>query len=88
MPLAPCTKLGPYEIHSPLGAGGMGEVYHARDANLGHDVVLKVRHEAFPRGASGRQHYAGYYSNRTFRRLESRRRPSLLECFSEYIEGW
>src|SRR5215471_650035 len=41
------TKLGPYEIRSPLGAGGMGEVYRARDARLGRDVAIKVLSQSF-----------------------------------------
>ena len=38
----PGTRVGPYEIQAPIGAGGMGEVYHARDQKLERDVALKI----------------------------------------------
>ena len=51
MTLAPGTKLGPYEIVAPIGAGGMGEVYRAKDTRLGRDVALKILPESFARDA-------------------------------------
>jgi WD40 repeat protein len=49
MPLTPGTQIGPYEIISPAGAGGMGEVYRARDGRLNRDVAIKVLPAAFSR---------------------------------------
>jgi eukaryotic-like serine/threonine-protein kinase len=42
LPLEPGTRLGPYEIVSPIGAGGMGEVYRALDTRLDRTVAIKV----------------------------------------------
>jgi eukaryotic-like serine/threonine-protein kinase len=47
MPLVPGSRLGPYEVVGAIGAGGMGEVYRARDTKLNRDVALKVLPEAF-----------------------------------------
>ncbi len=47
MPLAAGTRLGQYEVLSPIGAGGMGEVYRGRDTKLGREVAIKVLPEEF-----------------------------------------
>jgi eukaryotic-like serine/threonine-protein kinase len=52
MALTSGSKLGPYEILAPLGAGAMGEVYRARDPRLGRDVALKILPSAFATDAS------------------------------------
>src|SRR5262244_1798072 len=49
MPFIPGHMLGPFEIVGPLGAGGMGEVYRARDTRLGRDVAIKSLPDEFSR---------------------------------------
>src|SRR5580704_15301251 len=47
MALSAGTKLGPYEILAPIGAGGMGQVYRARDPRMGREVAIKISAERF-----------------------------------------
>ncbi len=47
MPISPGARLGSYEVLSPLGAGGMGDVYRARDTKLGREVAIKVLPDTF-----------------------------------------
>jgi serine/threonine protein kinase len=57
MPLAPGTRLGPYEIVAPLGAGGMGEVYRARDTRLDRAVAIKILPAQFSSDAVRKQRF-------------------------------
>src|SRR5713101_3664457 len=57
MPLAPGTKLGPYEIATPLGAGGMGEVYRARDTRLERTVAIKILPAQFSSDPARKQRF-------------------------------
>ena len=58
MALSSGSKLGPYEIQSPLGAGGMGEVYRARDKRLNRDVAIKILPASFSSDADRLQRFA------------------------------
>jgi eukaryotic-like serine/threonine-protein kinase len=55
MPITAGSRLGPYEILSAIGAGGMGEVYRAKDTRLERPVAIKVLPERFPGSAETRQ---------------------------------
>src|SRR5277367_975865 len=57
MALPSGTKLGPYEIQSPLGAGGMGEVYRAIDVRLGRDVAVKILPAHLSSNSAARQRF-------------------------------
>jgi eukaryotic-like serine/threonine-protein kinase len=76
MMLAAGTKLGPYEILSPLGAGGMGEVYKARDAKLGRDVAVKVLPEKLAADADSLSRF-----EREARAVAALSHPNILSIF-------
>ncbi|HEY7162438.1 MAG TPA: protein kinase, partial [Acidobacteriota bacterium] len=83
MPLIQGTKLGAYEIISPLGVGGMGEVYCALDTKLGREVAIKVLPEAF---ASDEERLSRF--EREARILASLNHPNVASIYSlEQEEG-
>jgi serine/threonine protein kinase len=59
MSITPGTRLGPYEVQSAIGAGGMGEVYRARDTRLDRLVALKVLRSEIARDAFWRERFEG-----------------------------
>jgi Tol biopolymer transport system component len=82
MQLTPGTKLGPYEITAPLGAGGMGEVYRARDSRLGRDVAIKV----LPQHLSSNPEVRARFE-REARTVSSLNHPSICVLFDVGREG-
>src|SRR5580693_2258328 len=94
MPLTSGTKLGPYEIQSPLGAGGMGEVYRARDTRLDRTVAIKVLTEGLESAPEVRQRF-----DREARAVSSLNHPHICALYDvghqngidylvmEYLEG-
>jgi len=83
MVLSAGTRLGPYEILSPLGAGGMGEVYRAEDARLGREVAIKVLPERFLDGKERKQRF-----EREARLLATLNHPGIAAIYSfEEVPG-
>ena len=94
MALASGTKLGPYEIQSPLGAGGMGEVYRARDTRLDRTVAIKILPSHLSENAEAKQRF-----DREARTISSLNHPNVCTLFDvghqdgtdflvmEYLEG-
>ena len=76
MPLEPGTRLGPYEIVSRLGAGGMGEVYKARDGRLGRTVAVKVLADAIATDPSSQARF-----EREARVISSLNHPHICTLF-------
>ena len=82
MTLAAGSRLGPYEIVSPLGAGGMGEVYRAKDTRLGREVAVKVLPERFAGDAELVRRF-----EREARAVAALSHPNILTLFDFGREG-
>jgi eukaryotic-like serine/threonine-protein kinase len=94
MTLSPGTKLGPYEIQAPLGAGGMGEVYRARDTRLERAVAIKILSAHLCQNAEARDRF-----DREARAISSLSHPNIYHLYDvgeqdgisylvmEYLEG-
>ena len=83
MSIAPGSRLGPYAIAAPLGAGGMGEVWRAEDAKLGREVALKVLPESFARDDDRHGRF-----EREAKTLASLNHPNIATLYGlEHLEG-
>jgi serine/threonine protein kinase len=76
MALAAGTKLGPYEIQSPLGAGGMGEVYRAKDTRLDRTVAIKILATQFSQDSDAKQRF-----DREARAISSLSHPNICQLY-------
>jgi serine/threonine-protein kinase len=82
MTLSAGSRLGPYEIDSPLGAGGMGEVYRARDSRLGRDVAIKVLPDRIAQDPEALGRF-----EREARAVAALSHPNILSIFDFGTEG-
>src|SRR5512139_256338 len=76
MTLAAGSRLGPYEIVAPLGAGGMGEVFRGRDTRLGRDVAIKVLPPGFAQNEQFRARF-----EREAKTISSLNHPNICTLF-------
>ena len=86
MPLSPNSRLGPYEIKSTLGVGGMGEVYRARDSRLNRDVAIKVLHQDSASGSSGASADLRSRFEREARAVAALNHPSIIAVYDFGVE--
>ena len=82
MTLAPGARLGPYEVLAPLGAGGMGEVWRARDTRLGREVAIKVLPQAFAADPALKARF-----EREAKTISSLNHPNICTLFDVGREG-
>ena len=82
MPLAAGTRLGPYEVLAPLGAGGMGEVYRARDTRLDRDVAIKV----LPQSVASREDVRARFE-REARAISALNHPNICTLYDVGRDG-
>ena len=82
MPLTPGHRLGPYEILGPLGAGGMGEVYRAKDTRLGREVAVKILPAHLSENAEVRERF-----EREARAISSLNHPHICTLYDIGREG-
>jgi eukaryotic-like serine/threonine-protein kinase len=87
MPLSPNSKLGPYEIKSSLGVGGMGEVYRARDSRLNRDVAIKVLRQDSASGSSGASADLRSRFEREARAVAALNHPNIIAVYDFGIEA-
>ena len=76
MTLIPGTRLGPYEIVAPLGAGGMGEVYRSRDTRLAREVAIKI----LPAGFAANEQFRARFE-REAQTISSLNHPNICTLF-------